>query len=99
MEPAKLEDTLNLTTAKATGYSDNRTCLPKKIRLDGFVYDAIYGASAKERLKWLLLNESGYSPQIYAQLAAVYRAGGHEENARSVLIARQSQRFAQRNLL
>src|SRR5712691_527482 len=39
-------------------------------------YDAIDGASAKERLEWLRRNEQGYVPQIYEQLAAVYRRSG-----------------------
>ena len=41
---------------------------------------------------------SGYSPQIYDQLAAVYRRSGHDDDARRVLIAKQRRRFAQRNL-
>ena len=41
---------------------------------------------------------SGYSPQIYDQLAAVYRRSGHDDAARRVLIAKQRHRFAQRNL-
>ena len=40
---------------------------------------------------------SGHLPQIYEQLAAVYRADGHDENTRRVLIAKQRRRFAQRN--
>ena len=73
MESAVLQGILDLTAAKTSSYHDNRASWPQKLRLDGFVYDAIEGASAKERLEWLRRNENGYSPQIYDQLAAVYR--------------------------
>ena len=93
-----LEGILDLTAAKTSSYHDNPASWPQTLRLDGFVYDAIEGASAKERLEWLRRNEKGYSPQIYDQLAAVYRRTGHDEDARRVLIAKQRRRFAQRNL-
>jgi hypothetical protein len=75
-----------------------RASWPQTLRIDRFVYDTIDGASAKGRLDWLRRNETGYSPQIYDQLAAVYRGAGHEEDTRRVLIAKQRRRFAQRNL-
>jgi hypothetical protein len=98
MESAVLQGILDLTAAKTSSYHDNRASWPQKLRLDGFVYDAIEGASATERLEWLRRNEKGYSPQIYEQLAAVYRRTGHAENARRILIAKQHRRFAQSNL-
>ncbi len=98
MEPAVLKGILDLTAAKTTSYHDNQASWPQTLRLDGFVYDAIEGASAKERLKWLRRNEKGYSPQIYEQLAAVYHRSGHDEDARRILIAKQRRRFAQGNL-
>lgn len=103
MESAVLQGTLDLTAAKTSSYHDNRASWPQKLRLDGFVYDAIEDASAKkrdlvkERLQWLCRDEKGYSPQIYEQLAAVYRSAGHDEDARRILIAKQRRRFAQRN--
>jgi hypothetical protein len=97
MKPALLEGTLNLTAAKTSGYHDTPARWPRKIRLAGFVYDAIEGASAKERLDWLRRNEYGYSPQIYEQLAAVYRHSGHDEDARRVLIAKQRRRSSEGN--
>jgi hypothetical protein len=85
MESAVLEGILDLTAAKTSSYHDNQTFWPQKLRLDGFVYDAIEGATAKERLQWLRRNEKGYSPQIYDQLASVYRRTGHDEDASSSL--------------
>jgi hypothetical protein len=98
MESAVLQGVLDLTAAETSSYHDNMASWPEKLRLDGFVYDAIEGASTTERLEWLRRNETGYSPQIYEQLAAVYRSTGHEENARRVLIAKQRRRSAEGNL-
>jgi len=98
MESAVLQGILDLTAVKTSSYHDNRASWPQKLRLDRFVYDAIDGASVTERLEWLRRNEKCYSPQIYDQLAAVYRRSGHDEDARRVLIAKQRRRFAQGNL-
>ncbi len=97
VESVELEGTLNLTAAKTSNYYDNPASWPEQLRLNGFVYDNIEGASAKERLEWLLLNERGYSPQIYEQLAAVYRSGGWDEDARRILIEKQRRRSAAGN--
>jgi hypothetical protein len=97
MQSAVLEGILDLTAAESGGYYDKRAFWPETLRLDGFVYDAIDGASTKDRLEWLRRNASGYSPQIYDQLAAVYRRSGQDDAARRVLIAKQRRRFAQRN--
>ena len=58
----------------------------------------IHGGSIAERLEWLALNTPGYSPQIYEQLAGVYRRTGRDEEARKVAIAKQRRRRAQLNL-
>jgi hypothetical protein len=98
MESVVLQGILDLTGAKTSSYHDNPTSRLQKFRLDGFVYDAIEGATAKERLQWLRRNENGYSPQIYDQLASVYRRTGHDEDARRILIAKQRRRSAAGNL-
>jgi hypothetical protein len=98
MESVVLQGILDLTGAKTSSYQDNPTTSLQKLRLDGFVYDAIEGATAKERLEWLRRNEKGYSPQIYDQLASVYRRTGHDEDARRILIAKQRRRSAEGNL-
>jgi len=98
IESAVLQGILDLTAATTSSYHDNKASCPQKLRLDGFVYDAIEGSSAKERLKWLLQNESSYSPQIYEQLASVYHASGRDEDARLILINKQRRRFAQGHL-
>jgi len=98
MAPAVLQGILDLTAAKTSSYHDDPAFWPYTLRLDRFVYDAIEGASTTERLEWLRRNQRGYSPQIYEQLAAVYRRTGHDEDARRILIAKQRRRFAQGNL-
>jgi hypothetical protein len=97
LESVELEGTLNLADAKTRNYYDNPAFWPEQLWLDGFVYDNIEGASAKERREWLLLNKRGYSPQIYDQLAAVYRSSGWEEDARRILIEKQRRRSAAGN--
>jgi len=92
------EGILDLTAAMTSSYHDDLASWPQRLRLDGFVYDAIDGASAKERLEWLRRNEQGYVPQIYEQLAAVYRRSGNDEDARRILIAKQHRRSAEGNL-
>jgi len=107
MDSAVLHGILDLTAAKTSSYHDDQISGPEKLRLDGFVYDTISDTSAKkgkkrdlvkERLEWLGRNEKGYSPQIYDQLAAVYRRTGHDEDARRILIAKQRRRSAAGNL-
>jgi hypothetical protein len=71
MQSAVVQGILDLTAAKVGSYHDDQASWPEKLRLDGFVYDAIDGASAKERLEkseWQRRNKSGYSPQIYERL-------------------------------
>jgi hypothetical protein len=48
-------------------------------------------SGVKQRLCWLE-HADGYSPQIYDQLAAVYRRAGHDSDAVTVAIAKQRQR-------
>ncbi len=98
MVSAKLHGILNLTAVKTSKYYDDKESWPQKLQLDGFIYDAIEGTSAKERLEWLRRNKKGYSPQIYEQLAAVYHRAGSDGDARRVLIEKQRQRTAGGNL-
>jgi hypothetical protein len=77
MKPAKLEGVLNLTAAKTSSYQDDQKLWDdqergsKKLRLDGFVYDTIRGASAKERLKSM---SSSLPPSIAAGIMGMLDA-------------------------
>jgi len=60
-----------------------------KLDLTGFVYDGLglRQGTVDDRLAWVRRQLPRFSLQPYEQLAAVYRAGGHEREARRVLIA------------
>jgi hypothetical protein len=48
--------------------------------------------TANGRLGWIS-KQSSYAPQPYEQLAAVLRSQGHQDDARTILIAKQHQRW------
>jgi len=48
--------------------------------------------AARQWLRWLQRDPDGYQPQPYEQLAAYYRRVGHDEQARTVLLAKQRHR-------
>ncbi|MFD3542388.1 membrane-associated oxidoreductase [Streptomyces sp. NPDC058662] len=62
---------------------------PRTIRLDGLSYRTLAPhLPAEERLPALELEESGYLPYAYEQLAAAYRTAGDEAAARTVQLAK-----------
>lgn len=85
---------VSLSHAKLGGLVDERKSWPQLLKLDGLTYGDLSYLPARERLDWL--NRSpDYSPQPYEQLAAYYRRLGHDDEARSVLLAKQRQRRRQ----
>ena len=82
---------VNLTNTRVVTFSDDPRTWPAKLRLRGFTYDTLENdqVSVQDRLCWLRRHEGGYTPQIYDQLAAVYRRTGQEDAARKVGIAKQ----------
>ncbi|MEM9196337.1 MAG: hypothetical protein AAGD12_00655, partial [Pseudomonadota bacterium] len=105
-EGAVVEGVLDLTRARLGAINDDRACWPEKrgwLVLDGCTYDAILGGpvDAETRLDWLGLQDpSNYSkdfwPQPYEQLAKVFRAMGHAEDARKVLVEKERLQRADR---
>lgn len=66
---------------------------PADLRLAETTYDALANPlPAAERVRWIRRTGGGYLPQPYEQLAAAYRKLGHEDEARTVLLARQRHR-------
>ncbi|MCQ4211729.1 oxidoreductase [Streptomyces longispororuber] len=66
---------------------------PARLRLSDTTYDALAAPlTAIERLAWIRRSTEGYAPQPYEQLAAAYRRLGHEDEARTVLLAKQRHR-------
>ncbi|HWG23094.1 hypothetical protein [Actinospica sp.] len=91
---------LQLYYAKAATVRDGRTkhgryvsggveSWPRDVALDGFTYEAFDPyLDAGERVK-LLRRQPGYTAQPYEFMAAYYRALGHEEAARQILIEKE----------
>jgi hypothetical protein len=80
----KLDDDLNSWPAGAT-------------TLVGFTFDSIAEPrSARERCRWLA--NSGYAPDVYQQVARIYRQAGQEGEARTVAVARERDRRRRSNL-
>ncbi|MGY1435080.1 oxidoreductase [Streptomyces reniochalinae] len=48
--------------------------------------------NVRERLQWINAATAEYAPEPYEQLAAMYRNGGEDTNARIVLLAKQRRR-------
>jgi hypothetical protein len=90
------EGVVALTNAKVGDFFDEPASWPKKLDLRGFAYMALVNrkVSVHERLRWLTLHPGRYTPQLYDQLAAVYKSTGYEEAARRVGIAKQWRRRA-----
>jgi hypothetical protein len=87
--------TVDLVGARVGVFVDEQKSWAATMRLLGFTYDTIESKKkigVKARLGWLTRDQDGYSPQLYEQLAAVYRRTGHEDEARRVAIEKQRRR-------
>ncbi|MFF0202968.1 oxidoreductase [Streptomyces sp. NPDC005017] len=68
---------------------------PGRLHIGGFAYENLvpHGPfSPTQRLAWVAAATAEYSPEPYERLAAVLRAGGEDEDAREVLLAKQRRR-------
>ncbi|MYT73536.1 MULTISPECIES: oxidoreductase [unclassified Streptomyces] len=66
---------------------------PAQLRLSDTSYDSLATPlTATERLAWIQRSPDAYLPQPYEQLASAYRRLGHEDEARTVLLAKQRRR-------
>ena len=90
---------IDLRNAMVDVLDDNRTSWPAansgKLWLDGFRYRHLLHPHSNFRTEWLLRQPDDhmngeFRPQPWEQLAKVYRESGHPEEARAVLIAKQS---------
>ncbi|MFG2520821.1 oxidoreductase [Streptomyces sp. NPDC048527] len=85
--------TVDARNAQLGTLYDTPDTWPADIRLAEATYDALaHPLAAVERLDWLRRGTDGYLPQPYEQLAAAYRRLGHEDEARTVLLAKQRRR-------
>ncbi|GGM57745.1 oxidoreductase [Longimycelium tulufanense] len=86
-----------LSYASCASFQDNEALWANTIELEDFTYDTLHPRaelSAAVRLRWLGRAMPDYSPGPYDQLAATFRAGGHEDGATTVLIEKQRLRYA-----
>lgn len=83
---------LDLSAAIVSGITDAADSWPTQVSLTDLTYRALQPMMpASQRLTWLRRG-TGYHPQPYEQLATYYRQLGHEDDARTVLLARHRQR-------
>ncbi|MFI1760023.1 oxidoreductase [Streptomyces sp. NPDC020571] len=74
---------------------DAQDTWPTDLRLSDATYETLaFPLPAAERVRWIRRTTGDYLPQPYEQLAATYRRLGHEDEARTVLLAKQRHRRA-----
>lgn len=89
---------LNLYGAHVSDVHDDFSAWPAMVDLDGFTYDSLLRTvSVRQRLNILTRLHGDdpadrYRPHPYEELAAHQRALGHDDEARTVLLARQRAR-------
>ncbi|MFE0021067.1 hypothetical protein [Amycolatopsis sp. NPDC059021] len=91
---------VDLCRAQVWHLDDRGTDWPESVRLYDFVYGTLPQDEAgvptvAERLAWLKRNHR-YMPQVYAQLASVYRTAGLDDEAIKVAVAGETVRRASR---
>ncbi|KAF4407626.1 MULTISPECIES: oxidoreductase [Streptomyces] len=87
------DGTVDARNARLGTVHDTPACWPADLRLAEATYDALSSPlTAAERLDWLRRSSDGYLPQPYEQLAATYQRLGHDDEARTVLLAKQRER-------
>lgn len=92
--------TADLRNASIRVLSGQPSHWPGEIRLRELTYTAMEPyLAAPEWLGWLQRDPDGYEPQPYEQLAAYYRRVGQDEQARTVLLAKQRHRRQRLRLL
>jgi hypothetical protein len=90
-----IDGTVDVSNAQLGTLYDVADSWPADLRLAETAYDALATPlTAADRLRWLQRGTGGYLPQPYEQLAASYRRLGHEDEARTVLLAKQRRRRA-----
>ncbi|MGY1582465.1 oxidoreductase [Streptomyces sp. MN13] len=68
---------------------------PGRLHMPGFTYENLVPQGPfplAERLEWVAAATAEYNPDPYERLASVLRAGGEDEDAREVLLAKQRRR-------
>ncbi|MFK8849601.1 hypothetical protein [Streptomyces sp. Ac-502] len=86
-------EAVSLSGATVEVIHDDAGFRPEQLDLDRARYVALTPyRPARERIAWIRHGRTGYQPWCYEQLAAYYRRIGHDEDARTVLLAKQRHR-------
>ncbi|MBB2946708.1 hypothetical protein FB565_006476 [Actinoplanes lutulentus] len=84
---------VDLSHARVEVLRDDPASWPASLSLNGLTYGALSGtATVADRLRWLQRDSPDFPPQVYSQLAAVYRATGRDDDARTVALAGEQHR-------
>jgi hypothetical protein len=89
---APVQGAVDLSNARLDTLEADPEATPSGIQADGLTYAALVPSlPAGKRVEWL--NRcAGYRPQPYGQLAASYRRQGQDDQARTVLLAREREK-------
>jgi hypothetical protein len=96
LAPVRSSDcVIDLRHARVDWLHDDSSRWPAVLRMDGLRYERLFDArladvgTASDRLRWLRLDPDRYMPQVYEELAAMYRRLGRDIDARTVLLERE----------
>lgn len=91
MPEERPDGTVDFTNARVGILIDDQESWPTVLILRGFTYDSLENqdVSTRARLQWLKRHPERFNPQLYDQLAAVYRSAGDDLAARKVAVAKQ----------
>jgi hypothetical protein len=96
LAPAQAQGMVDLSRVRVGAIRDNRGSWPQQLRLDGLTYEQLLPLGerldVRARCEWLARDVEEYRPQPYEQLADHYRRLGHDDDARTVLLAKQRRR-------
>ncbi|MFF0024755.1 hypothetical protein ACFYQQ_29960 [Streptomyces sp. NPDC005496] len=83
--------TVDLSHTRVTVLRGTPDGWPEGVRMEGVVYESLLPQlPARGRLPLLARDPQGFTPQPYEQLASVYRQHGHDADARTVQLAKQT---------
>src|ERR687887_417368 len=88
----KASGVIVLCEAHSSHFYDDKDSWPSSVQLEGFTYETLRAepeVKARERIRWLRRDGTGYRPHSYEQLGAAYRRAGYDDHSRRVAIAKQ----------
>ncbi|MEV0559110.1 oxidoreductase [Streptomyces sp. NPDC050597] len=69
---------------------DESRSWPDELKLDGLRFNGFENPlTPRQRIRWLLRDQAGYTPQPFEQLALSYRSLGHDDEARTISLLKE----------